>query len=126
MKIDGILFQLTCVAINGDSFAVIKLDETIATKNSDFISDFEQFLLPVYGQKIENHYWFPNKINTTVVRVRNRKEIDIRVWKGEESMACGTGACAAVVAAVVNEWTERVVTVHLRGGDLVIRWDEGG
>ena len=41
-------------------------------------------------------------------------------------MACGAGACGAVVAAVMNEWTDRAVTVHLRGGDLNIRWDEDG
>ena len=55
-----------------------------------------------------------------------RDEINMRVWErgAGETMACGTGACAAVVAARLNDLTERVVTVHLLGGDLTVEWDE--
>jgi diaminopimelate epimerase len=50
----------------------------------------------------------------------------MRVWErgSGETWACGTGACAAAVAGVLNDWTDRSVTVHLRGGNLEIEWDE--
>ena len=56
---------------------------------------------------------------------RSRTEIDYRVWErgSGETFACGTGACAAVVAGVLNDWCDREVLVHLHGGDLTIRWD---
>ena len=57
--------------------------------------------------------------------LRSPTELDFRVWErgSGETLACGTGACAAVVAAALNGWCDQEVTVHLRGGDLRIRWD---
>ena len=54
--------------------------------------------------------------------------MDFRVWErgSGETLSCGTGACAAVVAGVLNDWCDREVTVHLRGGDIKIKWDLDG
>lgn len=76
------------------------------------------------GQRIGTHPHFVDGTNVEFVRVRNSNELDVRVWERGSgvTMACGTGACAAAVAAIQNGWTKRVVTVHLPGGDLQIRW----
>jgi len=67
----------------------------------------------------------PVNTNIEFVRVRNRHEIDVRVIErgSGETLACGTGACAAAVAAIYHGLTERTVTVHLPGGDLSIQWN---
>lgn len=66
----------------------------------------------------------PQDMNVEFVRVRNNKELDVRVIErgSGETLACGTGACAAAVAAIFNGMTERNVTVHLPGGDLRVQW----
>lgn len=76
------------------------------------------------GQRIGTHPHFVGGTNVEFVRVRNSNELDVRVWERGSgvTMACGTGACAATVAAIQNGWTKRVVTVHLPGGDLQVRW----
>lgn len=68
----------------------------------------------------------PVNTNIEFVRVRNRHEIDVRVIErgSGETLACGTGACAAAVAAIYHGLTERTVTVHLPGGDLLILWKD--
>lgn len=77
------------------------------------------------GPTLERHPHFPEGTNVEFVSVRNSKEIDMRVWErgSGETMACGTGACAAAVAASVLSKTDNSVTVHLRGGDLHIHYD---
>lgn len=69
----------------------------------------------------------PTNTNVEFVHVRNKKELDVRVIErgSGETLACGTGACASAVAAIYHGLTDRTVTVHLPGGDLTIRWDEG-
>lgn len=76
------------------------------------------------GESIGTHPHFSEGTNVEFVRVRNGKEIDVRVWErgSGETLACGTGACAAAVAAIRQGWTGREVTVHLPGGDLDINW----
>jgi len=90
-----------------------------------FVDDM-QFEIEDVGRKVESHQLFPNKINTEFIEIVGRDEINMRVWErgAGETMACGTGACAAVVAACLNDLTERAVTVHLLGGDLTIEWDK--
>lgn len=90
-----------------------------------FIDDM-QFDIADIGPKVETHPLFPSKINTEFIEIVGRGEVNMRVWErgAGETMACGTGACAAVVAACLNDLTDRVVTVHLLGGDLTIEWDE--
>ncbi len=78
------------------------------------------------GPALENHTIFPDRANIEFVTVLSDNEIDMRVWErgSGETMACGTGACAATVASVINGHCSRNVTVHLRGGDLTVRWDD--
>ena len=79
------------------------------------------------GPKLERHPKFPNRINAEFAQVLNPREIRMRVWErgAGETLACGTGACAVGVAAMLNELAERHVTVHLPGGDLEIEWKDG-
>ena len=77
------------------------------------------------GPTLERHPHFPEGTNVEFVSVRNSNELDMRVWErgSGETMACGTGACAAAVAAAVLSKTDNSVTVHLRGGDLHVHYD---
>lgn len=76
------------------------------------------------GPQFEKHAFFPESVNTEFVRVDSRRELTMRVWErgSGETSACGTGACAAVVAAVLTKRCEGRATVHLRGGDLEIEY----
>lgn len=76
------------------------------------------------GPELENHPAFPAKTNVEFIQVLNRHEARMRVWERGvgETLACGTGACAAAVACVLNGLTEREVTIHLPGGDLFLQW----
>ncbi len=78
------------------------------------------------GKRVGTHPHFPEGTNVEFVRVRNLSELDIRVWERGSgvTLACGTGACASAVAAIYHGLTERIVTVHLPGGDLIIEWKE--
>ncbi|MBO7456640.1 MAG: diaminopimelate epimerase [Paludibacteraceae bacterium] len=77
------------------------------------------------GERIGTHPHFPEGTNVEFVCVRNDKELDLRVWERGtgETQACGTGACAAVAAAIKLGKMQRSVTVHLPGGDLLIQWE---
>lgn len=76
------------------------------------------------GPKIENHVRFPKRINVHEVEILSPTEIKMLTWErgAGRTLACGTGACASVVASVLNGKTSRRVTVHLVGGDLLIEW----
>jgi diaminopimelate epimerase len=78
------------------------------------------------GPAIEAHPMFPQKINVEFCKVIDRNVIQMRVWErgSGETLACGTGSGAAVVAAVLNNLTDLNVTVKLRGGDLMIEWNQ--
>lgn len=77
------------------------------------------------GPEFEYHGRFPKRINVEFVEVVSRQSIRVRVWErgAGETLACGTGACAAVVASVLNDLTERQVSVQLEGGELIVLWD---
>ena len=89
------------------------------------VADVEKVDVKKTGQVIETHPSFPEKTNVEFIDIVNPKEINMRVWErgAGETLACGTGACAAVVAAHLNGKTQTDVTVHLAGGDLSIQWD---
>ena len=74
------------------------------------------------GPGFEHHEAFPKRVNTEFIQVLNRSEINMRVWErgAGETLACGTGTCAAVVACVLNGKTDENVTVHLLGGDRIL------
>ena len=80
------------------------------------------------GPLVENHPAFPNRVNAEFIQILSRTEMNMRVWErgSGETQACGTGACAAAVAAVLNGLTERTVLCHLPGGDLTLEWSEPG
>ena len=86
--------------------------------------------LPTVGPEFENHEYFPEGINTEFVRIVNKATIKMRVWerKNGETWSCGTGAAAAVVAAVLGGYCEydTNVTVKLRGGDLTVNYHSNG
>jgi len=90
-----------------------------------FVEDLENSPVSSLGTKIENANIFPKKTNVEFVKIVNDKKIEVRVWERGvgETMACGTGACSAVVASVLTERTGRLVDVELPGGHLFIDWD---
>lgn len=94
-----------------------------------FVPDLENLEIEKIGRAFEFHEKFPERVNTEFVKVLGRNEIQMRVWErgSGETMACGTGACAAAVASVLNGYCEkgREIVVHLRGGDLQIRYTDG-
>ncbi|VDG96940.1 Diaminopimelate epimerase [Lysinibacillus sphaericus] len=111
------VYLLTCVSM-GNPHAII------------FSDDVKKVPLEKIGPIIECSDLFPERINVGFVTVKNSQEIEYRVWERGSgiTMACGTGACAAVVAATLNGMLDRdlPITVHLPGGDLTVRWDEHG
>ena len=111
LRIEDREFKITCVSM-GNPHAVI------------FVENLSQFPVPYYGSLVENHFLFPKKTNVEFIEVLTPKEIKMRVWErgSGETMACGTGASAAAVASNMKGLTERNVTVHLIGGDLIIEW----
>lgn len=90
-----------------------------------FVEDTESLTMEKIGPKFELHQMFPDRINTEFVQVLNKKEVNMRVWErgSGETLACGTGACATVVACVLNGFTDNEITVHLLGGDLLLNYD---
>jgi diaminopimelate epimerase len=90
-----------------------------------FVTDVDAVPLEKYGPATERHAAFPRRINTEYIEVLDAKNLKMRVWErgAGETMACGTGASAALVAAVLNGKSERAATLHVRGGVLTIEWD---
>lgn len=104
-------FKVTAVSM-GNPHAVI------------FTEDMDAVRLAAWGPLLERHDVFPAKTNVEFVQVLNPGELRMRVWERGAgiTLACGTGSCAALVAAVQNGLAERAAVVHLDGGDLFIEW----
>ena len=113
----GKSWDVTCVSM-GNPHCVV------------FADDVEALALEKIGPSFENHPAFPDRINTEFIQVTGPQELRMRVWErgSGETMACGTGACAAAVAAVLNKKADDrlPVTVVLNGGSLQIEWDRAG
>ena len=90
-----------------------------------FVDDVESLNLAEIGPKFENHPLFPEKVNAEFIQVIDRQTIKMRVWErgSGETLACGTGATASAVAAILNDYTDDTVKVILRGGELIIEWN---
>lgn len=90
-----------------------------------FVDDVDSFDVATVGPEFENHPLFPEKANAEFVQVIDRKTIKMRVWErgSGETMACGTGATASAAAAILNGFTDDMVKVILRGGELLIEWN---
>lgn len=106
-------FNMTCVSM-GNPHAVMFIDEHPI--------DFD---LNKYGKTAEqNTELFPDRVNAEFAKVIDRENIEMRVYERGtgETLACGTGACATAVSAILNGYCDNKVTVHLLGGDLLIEW----
>lgn len=106
-------FNMTCVSM-GNPHAVMFIDE--------HPTDFD---LNKYGKTAEqNTELFPDRVNAEFAKVIDRENIEMRVYERGtgETLACGTGACATAVSAILNGYCDNKVTVHLLGGDLLIEW----
>ena len=110
--VQGKEYKMTCVSM-GNPHAVI------------FLEDVTNLEIEQIGPYFENHERFPKRINTEFVKVLDKKTVQMRVWERGtgETLACGTGCCATVVACILNGLTDEKVTVKLLGGDLEIEWD---
>lgn len=106
-------WKMTAVSM-GNPHCVIFIDEPV-----------KDFPLEEVGPQFESHERFPKRVNTEFIQVLDRKTVNMRVWErgSGETMACGTGACASAVAAILCGYTEDEITLHLLGGDLKVCWD---
>ncbi|MCX5725679.1 MAG: diaminopimelate epimerase [Candidatus Saganbacteria bacterium] len=111
------------IKMHGHTFRKISMGNPHAVA---FVPDLEEIDLTDVGQKVENDPHFKNRTNVEFVKVISDRELDVRVWErgAGETQACGTGACAAVVAGVLTKKTNRRVLVHLPGGNLDVEWEE--
>jgi diaminopimelate epimerase len=93
-----------------------------------FINNIDSFDIDKYGKIVESDSHFPNKTNVEFIEIIDRNHIKMRVYERGtgETLACGTGACASVVASVLNNLTDRTVNVKLLGGSLNINYNEDG
>lgn len=112
INISGFPLHLNCVSM-GNPHAVF------------FVNDLSEIDIHGLGRILEHHPVFPERTNVEFAQVLSREEIKMRVWErgSGETMACGTGACATVVAAIKNGLCDKKVLVHLPGGDLYIKWE---
>ena len=92
------------------------------------VPDVCQLDLPLIGPQFENMSIFPKRVNTEFVQVLTKDRVRVRVWErgAGETLACGTGACATLVACALNSLTDRGATIELRGGNLFIEWASSG
>ena len=113
LEANGKSFEATCVSM-GNPHAVC------------FIEEVKDFPIEKYGPLLEKDSHFPKKTNVEFIEVVNQKKIKMRVWErgSNETLACGTGACASVVACILQGKTGRKVEVELLGGTLLIEWKE--
>jgi diaminopimelate epimerase len=91
------------------------------------VADVDAAPVTTEGPRIERHPRFPKRVNAGYMQVIDRATIRLRVWErgAGETLACGTGACAAVVAGIRRGLLDRTVRVHVRGGALTVAWDGG-
>ena len=116
LAIGGRRLKLTCLSM-GNPHAVAFIDEPA-----------DKFPLEVIGPQVENHRFFPNRVNFEIANVINVHTIRARVWErgAGETLSCGTGACAIAVAARLHRFCDKEVNVELPGGTLTVYWDGKG
>lgn len=113
VEVQGKEYQITAVSM-GNPHGVI------------FVEDVKHFPVEAVGSLLEVHSIFPKRANIEFLEVLDRKTANMRVWErgAGETLACGTGTCACVAAAVLNQKMDRSILVHLLGGDLQVEWRE--
>ena len=111
LHVGGNVYEIHCVSM-GNPHCII------------FVKDPDQVDVEQIGTMIENHPIFPHRTNVEVVQVVDRNHLRMRVWErgSGETLACGTGACASLVAAVLTGRADRQVTMDLLGGSLELDW----
>lgn len=111
--LDGKTWEVTCVSM-GNPHAVT------------FVANVDEFPIEQIGPKMENHSFFPERINAEFVQIIDKKNLKMRVWErgAGETLACGTGACAVLVASVLNDISARKATIKLLGGNLIVEWNQ--
>ena len=120
LKVTGEHESITAVSMGNPHCIVFVADDGVfKLQDRDFAA---------LGRTFENHDFFSRRVNTEFILPISRDRMRMRVWErgSGETWACGTGACAAVVAAVLTNHSDRVATVELRGGNLEIEWRESG
>lgn len=115
VNVDGRDYKVTCVSM-GNPHAVV------------FLDTLKELDIEKIGPKFENHTIFPRRINTEFVEVINKNRLKMRVWErgAGETLACGTGACAVMTAAVLCGKAENKAVIELIGGKLMIEWEGEG
>lgn len=115
LKVKDREYQISCVSM-GNPHCVIFMDDDVRDLNLESI-----------GPEFEFNEHFPKRINTEFVNIVDDHTLRMRVWErgSGETLACGTGACAVAVAAMLNGFVQKEVTVQLLGGNLNIQWDGG-
>jgi diaminopimelate epimerase len=113
LEVEGQTWEVTCVSM-GNPHCIT------------FVDDVAAIPLETIGPKFEHHSVFPQRTNTEFIQVVSRDYLKMRVWERGAgiTLACGTGACAALVAAVLTGRSDRTATVELPGGCLEIEWSE--
>ena len=112
ITVQGTEYRMTCVSM-GNPHAVV------------FMDGVEEMDIAAIGPYFENHAAFPNRTNTEFVQIVDESHVIMRVWERGtgETLACGTGCCATVVACVLNGLTKEKVMVKVLGGEILIEWD---
>lgn len=115
--IDNESYNITCLSV-GNPHCII------------FVNDLENLDIQKLGPKFENDILFPNRVNTEFVKVLSRNNINMRVWErgSGETLSCGTGACAATIASILNGYCDydNNILVNLLGGNLTIKYEKDG
>jgi diaminopimelate epimerase len=121
----GLLWQLVLREQESVDVAVLSMGNPHAVMRVD---DVASAPVAIWGPLIENHAAFPQRVNAGFLQVLSRSEVKLRVYErgAGETLACGTGACAAVVAGIQQGWLEHKVQVHTHGGILTIEWQGAG
>ena len=114
LEVDGTTLQITAVSM-GNPHAV------------QLVADADAATVLTHGPLIERHARFPQRVNAGYMQVLDRNRIRLRVYErgAGETLACGSGACAAVAAGIRRGLLDARVRVSMRGGDLTIRWEGG-
>jgi len=120
LEVAGREYRITALSMGNPHCVVFVQDDGV------FALDYAEFTR--LGRQFEHHRFFPRRVNTEFILPLSRKRLRMRVWErgSGETLACGTGACAAQVAAVLTDRADRIAMVELRGGNLEIEWRERG
>ena len=115
LEVEGQKFVFTAVSMGNPHMIV-------------FVDNVNQIDLPYWGPRLEHHPLFPRRTNVHFVQVLNPKHLLMRTWERGSgiTLACGTGACSVLVAAVLKGLAHREATVQLPGGNLYIQWQPDG